>query len=292
MTIYGSKTVCWVPGAVALVAIAALALGFVACGSENTLPSPDPMLNVVCTHDPGEPMGCTQAPYNLVQMPTVGEPCGNGGQWQHPDATTSIYAVVFECSGASKSEPEHHLRSLSTLPAVMVPGTDEVSRSVVANVTNGWTVGDQHQTTTVVAGAGHPHGSGRFVISRLRVRPFEQSTNVVRVPGAGPVSIVHAPLGPRVVHSAQRGDIEFASTSGVTGTLHLKDDTLTLDRPLPQRSRARKRLGASQRPPTQPIGTACVAGTTRCIRQPRAGMPLPRHPNAPGARWARRSNAH
>ena len=51
------------------------------------------------------------------------------------------------------------------------------------------------------------------------------------VPGTGAVRITHAPLGRSAETWAQkRGDIEFKSMRGITGTLHLKDDTVTLDR--------------------------------------------------------------
>jgi hypothetical protein len=56
------------------------------------------------------------------------------------------------------------------------------------------------------------------------------TTHDVRVQGAGPLKITKAPLGPKVVHWAQKhGNIEFNCKSGITGTLHLSDDTMTLN---------------------------------------------------------------
>jgi hypothetical protein len=54
----------------------------------------------------------------------------------------------------------------------------------------------------------------------------------IRIAGAGVVRITKAPLGRAVVSWAgRRGNIHFTSASGISGTLHLKDCTVTLTPP-------------------------------------------------------------
>jgi hypothetical protein len=105
--------------------------------------------------------------------------------------------------------------------------------SVMWPNTSGWEATSHTETTNVEAGADARHEStGLFFILRtfaLRVR-HPQTTDIVSVAGSGPVTITKAPLGREVVAWAQkRGNLEFTSKSGITGTLHLKDDTVTLN---------------------------------------------------------------
>jgi hypothetical protein len=77
----------------------------------------------------------------------------------------------------------------------------------------GWTVTSHTQTTDVEAGGDARHESdGMFSIIRtyaLRSRN-SQTITYVRVPGSGPVTITKAPLGRKIVVSAQNhGNIEF-----------------------------------------------------------------------------------
>jgi hypothetical protein len=99
-------------------------------------------------------------------------------------------------------------------------------------VKNAWLVGDHNRETIVQGGRsadGPPH-DGLFAIYRLQLHPFINQTTPVRVPGAGAITITKAPLGRKVVRWAQkRGNIEFTSANGITGTLHLADDTVTVD---------------------------------------------------------------
>jgi hypothetical protein len=49
------------------------------------------------------------------------------------------------------------------------------------------------------------------------------------IPGSGPVRITSAPLGHKVMTSAQRhGSLRFRGKSGITGALYLKNDTVTI----------------------------------------------------------------
>jgi hypothetical protein len=118
-------------------------------------------------------------------------------------------------------------------PAKIVPDPDPVVPADVLNpIVNGWRAGDRRGITLVEAGlAGNdPSGTkGRFVIFRERERPFAQNVDLVDVRGSGKLRITGAPTGRRAARSAQRrGKIEFASKRGVTGTLDLRHDRVTL----------------------------------------------------------------
>jgi hypothetical protein len=98
---------------------------------------------------------------------------------------------------------------------------------------NGWIAETQKRSTVVCAGGASYDGpsNGRFIIMRWDDTTGAQETAKVDVPGSGPVKITQAPLGRRVAGSAQRhGNLAFEGTKNVTGTLHLKDDSVTLSR--------------------------------------------------------------
>jgi hypothetical protein len=111
------------------------------------------------------------------------------------------------------------------------PGSGFISGTIMSPDNGGWTVTSHTQDTVVEAGgdAAHP-SNGLFSIIRSSYLTGQQSIDLVRVAGSGPLTITKAPLGPKVVVSAQKpGNIEFKSERGITGTLHLKDDTVTLN---------------------------------------------------------------
>jgi hypothetical protein len=85
--------------------------------------------------------------------------------------------------------------------------------------------------TAVGAGADPDHrADGRFTIYRRGERPARGTVKTVEVPGAGALTITKAPLGRKVVTRGQEPDaIQFKSKSGITGTLHLSDDTVALN---------------------------------------------------------------
>jgi hypothetical protein len=104
------------------------------------------------------------------------------------------------------------------------------SSSIVWPVLNGWIVSDKRTFTGVYAGAaGNDRSKGSFGILRQNYIWVTQSLDVVNVVGAGALKITHAPLRPTVGTWAQRrGNLQFTSENGISGTLHLKNDTVTL----------------------------------------------------------------
>jgi hypothetical protein len=108
-----------------------------------------------------------------------------------------------------------------------------ITPTVFSPVRNGWSVANRGRSTTVCAGgAGFdgPSTLGRFLILRTNDRWGTQDLSAVDVPKSGALRITEAPLGRGVVTTAQRhGDLEFEGTKDVTGTLHLKDDSITLN---------------------------------------------------------------
>jgi len=97
-------------------------------------------------------------------------------------------------------------------------------------VRNGWEVSDHRTLTAVYAGADPSNRStGRLVIFRQNFIQVTQKSDRVNVVGTGPLKITSAPRGTEVETSAQRrGKLEFTGKDGTRGTLHLKDDTVTL----------------------------------------------------------------
>ena len=97
-------------------------------------------------------------------------------------------------------------------------------------VTNSWRVSDHKTFTAVYAGANPDHhGTGRLVVFRQDFVHVKQTARDVDVKGSGPVTITSAPTGHNVGTSAQKtGEIQFRGANGVTGTLHLSNDTVSV----------------------------------------------------------------
>lgn len=120
----------------------------------------------------------------------------------------------------------------ATLPAALLgrhvdpPGI----HTDVLVTANAWSAGDCHTETWIYAGmAGWTSGTGIFVITRTRGGYHQLPTHYIVVPGSGATRITQAPLGPKVVTSAQRdGKFKFTSRRGIKGTISLADDTATL----------------------------------------------------------------
>lgn len=119
------------------------------------------------------------------------------------------------------------------MPARMVNGdSSPLSTAIIWPVRNGWAVSNHRRMTGVWAGLSGEDGStGRFAILRQNYIRDTQHVDTVDVDGAGALKITHAPLGRgRVQTWAQHyGKLRFTSGRGVTGTLDLHDDIVTLN---------------------------------------------------------------
>jgi hypothetical protein len=194
--------------------------------------------------------------YLIASAVIVVTGCGGGGS-----GTNSVNSTQ-----ASPNTGEQHLRRAESgaqtvplcrpgkvtrfhgrlLPAI--PDGLGATGDNLAPQTNMWLMHDCHHFTAVGAGANPAHrADGRFTVYRSDHRGGRGSVRLVVVPNTGAVTITKAPVGVEVETPAQApNDIEFKSKSGVTGTLHLKEDTVTLnraathrrDRPVPCRNRA------------------------------------------------------
>jgi hypothetical protein len=106
------------------------------------------------------------------------------------------------------------------------------STSIIWPLTNEWHVASRRTFTAVDAGVdAADHSVGTFGIFRQNFVQVRQDEDLVKVPGAGALQITKAPLGRKVeVWAQKRGNLHFTSKNGVRGTLHLKDDSITLNR--------------------------------------------------------------
>jgi hypothetical protein len=97
-------------------------------------------------------------------------------------------------------------------------------------VTNAWRISDHRMLTAVYAGAKPDQRStGRLVVFRQDFIRVRQTSDRVDVPRSGPLTITNAPEGRSAQTEAQRdGTLEFKGANGMTGTLHLSDDSVTL----------------------------------------------------------------
>ncbi len=152
--------------------------------------------------------------------------CGSNGS-ETTASTTSTAATKAPLTHAEKRRKRLERNGeIATLEGGTGP-----SSIVMWPQTNGWEVCDPNRCTEVSAGAvAQDHSAGWFIIHRYR-RPTAAKLpgGSVKIPGSGPVRIIEAPLGHKVMTSAQRhGSLRFRGKSGVTGTLHLKNDTVTI----------------------------------------------------------------
>lgn len=163
---------------------------------------------------------------------------GGGSDSTTSASVKSSSGSASKASGSAGGKPNGHgspyapLKNIEPADMVSREGCEFVSPEEFSPVTGGWHVADRRQTTTVCAGAAGTEGRsiGRFLILRTEVTQAQQHLDQVDVQGTGPLTITQAPLGAKVVTSAQRdGTLEFKGSSGVTGELHLADDTVTLN---------------------------------------------------------------
>jgi hypothetical protein len=126
----------------------------------------------------------------------------------------------------------HGFAATGVRPAEIVPGGPGpfFSSDVISPIENGWQAADRRTFTAVDAGVNPADRSmGELGIFRQNFVKATQNQDVVNVPGAGALRITHAPLGRSVVTWAQRrGNLDFVGKRGVSGTLHLSDDKVTI----------------------------------------------------------------
>lgn len=115
-------------------------------------------------------------------------------------------------------------------PAGMLPPDAQppFSPSVI-RTTNGWLVSNGRTLVAVYGGeAGNDPSVGVFGILRQDLEFGTETRQIVTVGNVGAVRITQAPFGAGVETSAQHAEIEFSSTAGPTGVLHLATDTTDL----------------------------------------------------------------
>ena len=126
----------------------------------------------------------------------------------------------------------HGLAATSIRPGEIVPGGPGpfFSSDVIWPIRNGWQASDHRSYTAVDAGVDPADRSlGELGIFRQNFSKATQTQEVVDVPGAGALKITDAPLGRSVATWAQRrGNLGFVGKRGVRGTLHLRNDKVTI----------------------------------------------------------------
>jgi len=118
-----------------------------------------------------------------------------------------------------------------TTPAAIVDHPQGfVSSDVLRPVVNGWRTSSTETFTEVDAGAvAYDRSTGALAIFRHDFVEIAQSSNLIKVKDSGPLTITKAPEGKGVEEFAQEdGEIEFEGKTGVTGTLDLSDDSVSL----------------------------------------------------------------
>lgn len=101
------------------------------------------------------------------------------------------------------------------------------SNKVIVAQTSNWLAETPSRSTQVCAGALPEDGSvGLISIGR----DWGGESAAVEIPGSGAVTLTEAPEGRAATHWAQkRGKLGFTSENGISGTLHLRTDTITLE---------------------------------------------------------------
>jgi hypothetical protein len=153
-------------------------------------------------------------------------------------AALSASVVIGACGsdgdGDSNASNPRGSRASGHLMKETIPAQiDEKPQSFVSSellrpVVNAWRTSSRKRLTEVDAGAlAADNSTGAFAIFRHEFATAGQDVNVVKVNDSGPLRITRAPLGRKVIESAEKsGKIDFAGARGVRGTLDLSDDTV------------------------------------------------------------------
>jgi|1186.fasta_scaffold03076_2 hypothetical protein len=151
----------------------------------------------------------------------------------HGTHTYKTASVASRQTGTYQESGPPYPPVKATRRAQIVNGeSSPFSTAIIWPVRNGWEASDHRRITGVWAGvAGDDSSVGRFVVLRQNYIRDTQSVDTVDVPGAGALKITHAPLGKGPVQSRAQsgGRFRFNSRQGVTGTLSLTDDAVTVN---------------------------------------------------------------
>lgn len=105
------------------------------------------------------------------------------------------------------------------------------STSVIYPLANEWVVSDRRRFIAVDAGADPLDPStGVLGVFRQNYLRVTQTQRVIKVPGAGELELTGAPAGPARAAVSGPPQLQFEGTSGVRGTLDLRDGTVALER--------------------------------------------------------------
>jgi hypothetical protein len=153
---------------------------------------------------------------------------GSGGPGAPPKARTKHPGTRHQHQGPPGTKMHHTYAGQIVGHGASVGGP--IQPAELWPVTNSWRVSDHKSFTAVYAGANPDHHeTGRLVVFRQDFVHVKQTAQDVDVHGSGPVTITSAPTGHDVGTSAQRnGEIRFRGANGVTGTLHLGDDKVSV----------------------------------------------------------------
>lgn len=163
--------------------------------------------------------------------------CGGGSQpTDSGSATPPPRAAEHQHSGFGPHEGNGPVR------AKMVPGLSYTSSTVQWPQNGGWLAETSGETKELFVLAGgdaqshtprgdldHPRNGLIQIMGVTGIGRVHQGNTFKVVHGTGAIRITKAPVGRGLSASVLYGDIRFTSQSGITGTLHLKNNTVTLN---------------------------------------------------------------
>lgn len=192
----------------------AVAVGVSACGGSGSSTTSTTTTNAGASTSGGRGGGSGNA--------------GGGGPGAPPKARTKHPGPRHQHQGPPGTKMHHTYAGRIVGHGASVGGP--IQPAELWPVTNSWRVSDHKSFTAVYAGANPDHHeTGRLVVFRQDFVHVKQTAQDVDVHGSGPVTITSAPTGHGVGTSAQRnGEIRFRGANGVTGTLHLSNDTVSV----------------------------------------------------------------
>lgn len=144
---------------------------------------------------------------------------------------------IRDSGGGSKRAARHRAPLGGPMNAIVAARLREdpeafFSTGLIYPLSNQWVTADHRRFTAVEAGADPTDPStGVLGILRQNYIHVTQREELVRVPDAGALRLTGAPLGAKVADAAPRsGELGFAGENGITGTLDLESETVTINR--------------------------------------------------------------